>query len=252
MGLVASLLYFGIPAAVLVAFVYIGIPTLENAGLSPFMAYLIALLLPLVAMLIASLVAFRMEGNPPTWSALKERFRLRPLKGRDWLWTIGLGLFGLIATGAFTALATLLIIAGVIPIPASIPAALDPRIQMTSLDTLEQLVGGPIKGNWLFLSVYFVLLFFNIVGEEFWWRGYILPRQELAFGKNTWLIHGVLWCLFHAFKYFHYIGLLPVTLALSYVAQRLKNTTPGIIAHYITNGIAWVGMLVLVLGAGAS
>jgi len=26
-----------------------------------------------------------------------------------------------------------------------------------------------------------IVLFFNIVGEELWWRGYILPRQELTF-----------------------------------------------------------------------
>jgi len=28
--------------------------------------------------------------------------------------------------------------------------------------------------------------------RELWWRGYILPRQELAFGRWTWIIHGLL------------------------------------------------------------
>jgi membrane protease YdiL (CAAX protease family) len=37
------------------------------------------------------------------------------------------------------------------------------------------------------------------VGEELWWRGYVLPRQELAFGRATWVIHGILWSVIHLF-----------------------------------------------------
>jgi membrane protease YdiL (CAAX protease family) len=252
MGLLPSLLYFGIPAAITVAFVYLAIPALEGAGLSPYMAYFVALMFPLIGLFVASLIAFRIEGNPPTWSALKERFRLKPMTGRDWLWTLGLSVFGLLATGAFTYLANLLVSAGVIPLPAAIPAVLDPRLPATDLDAVARLMGGRIVGNWPVVTVYFVVLFFNIFGEEFWWRGVILPRQELAFGSKTWLVHGVLWCLFHAFKYWQYIGLLPVTLAIAFVSQRLKNNTPALIAHYIINGIGWLGVLLLVLGAGPS
>jgi hypothetical protein len=32
----------------------------------------------------------------------------------------------------------------------------------------------------------------NIVGEEFVWRGVVLPRQEVAFGGRAWLVNGVL------------------------------------------------------------
>ncbi|MFP4323970.1 MAG: type II CAAX prenyl endopeptidase Rce1 family protein [Anaerolineales bacterium] len=50
------------------------------------------------------------------------------------------------------------------------------------------------------LGVYAVSLFGNIIGEELWWRGYILPIQERAFGKWAWLINGLLWIVvFHAF-----------------------------------------------------
>jgi membrane protease YdiL (CAAX protease family) len=250
MGPLSSLLYFGIPAAVLYAAVYLLIPALDDAGLSPFMAYLIALLIPLVLMLMAALIAYRLEGNPPTWEALKDRFRLHRMTGRMWLWTIGLSLFGLITMAAFGAISRALIQKGIIPLPTFIPSALDPRIGM-SVGALRAQVDGHLEGNWLVVLVFFVVLFFNIFGEEFWWRGYILPRQELVFGRWTWLVHGVGWCLFHAFKWWDYLTLLPFTLAIAYVSQRLKNNVPAIIAHYVANGVSWLGLLLLVLGVGS-
>ena len=88
------------------------------------------------------------------------------------------------------------------------------------------------------------------MGEEFLWRGYILPRQELTYGKHTWMVHGVLWTLLHAFKWWQMLALLPGALALSFVAQRLQNTWPGIIAHFVTNGIGMTGVLLVILDFG--
>ena len=59
------------------------------------------------------------------------------------------------------------------------------------LNNMDRQVGD-LRGNWLVLFVSFVLLIVNVVGEGFWWRGVILPRQSLAFGRWTWVIHGVL------------------------------------------------------------
>jgi hypothetical protein len=49
-----------------------------------------------------------------------------------------------------------------------------------------------IFGAWL---PFFAL---NILGEEFVWRAYMLPRQEVAFGGKAWLVNAALWLLFHA------------------------------------------------------
>lgn len=242
-----SILLFGIPAAILVAFVYLVIPALDAAGLSPFMAYLVGLLIPLVLMFLAALAAYRLEGSPLTWNDFKARYRLRPMTGRDWLWTLGLAVFSVVAYGILLSIESALITGGLIPLPAGIPAALDPR---TTSDpaSMAALLDGQLQGSWTALIVYFVLLFFNIFGEELWWRGFILPRQELAFGKTTWLIHGSLWALFHIFKWWDVVALLPVTLSLSFVAQRRQNTWPGIICHYVTNGLGFIGFALVVAG----
>ncbi len=88
--------------------------------------------------------------------------------------------------------------------------------------------------------MYIVLLFFNIAGEELWWRGYILPRQELVYGKSTWALHGVLWAWFHIFKWWAAPFMMVTCLIIPFVAQRTRNTWPGMINHLAINGIGLI------------
>jgi hypothetical protein len=46
------------------------------------------------------------------------------------------------------------------------------------------------------------------------------------------------------------LSLLPSTLSLSFVTSRLKNTTPGIIVHFVMNGLGYVMILLGILGVG--
>jgi hypothetical protein len=100
-----------------------------------------------------------------------------------------------------------------------------------------EFLGVPLQGKWWLVIFYLIVLCFNIFGEEFWWRGYLLPRQERTHGKWTWLVHGILWNLFHVFWKWNLIALIPQTLSLAYVAFKRKNTTPGIIVHWFNNGL---------------
>jgi membrane protease YdiL (CAAX protease family) len=244
-----ALLYFGIPALVFVICVYFLIPLFMQQGMTEFMSYSLSLLIPLILMLIASLVALKLEGYPITWHSIKERFRLRKMDRTDWLWTIVSFIVMMIGAGIFGVLGQLLVMKGLIPLPAKIPTALlDPTVDPKNLVNVFYAALGPnVKGNWGIVLITVVLLCFNIFGEEFWWRGVILPRQELVHGKNTWLIHDTLCALFHAFKYWAWIGLLPFTPALSFVAQKRKNTGPGIITHFAVNGLSLLPIIAAVL-----
>jgi membrane protease YdiL (CAAX protease family) len=142
-----------------------------------------------------------------------------------------------------------LIANGLIPLPAALPAFLDPRSTLTLTQAFSQAFGG-LTGNWLAIVTCIVLLFFNIIGEEFWWRGYILPRHELAFGKWTWLIHGVLWAFFHVFKWWDLLAVLAMTLPLTFMVWRLKNNTTGIIVHAVFNGMVLIPIVLGVFGVG--
>jgi len=249
MPLPLALLYFGIPALAFIFCVYVLIPFFINRGMTEFMSYSISLLIPLILMLIASLVVLWMEGYPINRASIQERFRLRKMDRTDWVWTVVSFIVMLIGAGIFGVLGTILVNKGIIPLPAKIPTSLlDPTVDPKNLLTVFTAALGPnVKGNWGLVVVTIILLVFNIFGEEFWWRGVILPRQELVHGKNTWLVHGTLWALFHAFKYWSWIGLLPVTLALSFVAQKRQNTWPGIITHFAVNGLSLVPLIAVIL-----
>jgi hypothetical protein len=114
--------------------------------------------------------------------------------GRAWLWAIGLTVASFILYYLFTPLDHWLIERGIMPMPDSLPDWLDPRVSTGFVERFDQTAGG-LRGNWLALMMMTIHFAFNIVGKEFSWRGYFLPRQELAFGKWTWLVRGILWPL---------------------------------------------------------
>jgi len=100
-------------------------------------------------------------------------------------------------------------------------------------------MGVPLHGAW-WIPVYYavVMLLCNIGGEELWWRSYVLPRQELAFGRAAWVVHGICWSAFHLFMQptlWDTVRMAITGLALSFVAQRTRSTWPGIVGHSFGN-----------------
>ncbi len=83
MGWALSLLYFGLPALAMIIGFYVGMPWLERRGLMPYMAYMVSMGLPLLGLLVAALVAYRLEGHPWTWRALLDRFRYQSMTGAE-------------------------------------------------------------------------------------------------------------------------------------------------------------------------
>lgn len=241
-----SLLFFGIPALVLVFGFHFVMPVLIKHGFAPFYAYFVALGLPLVLMIVATFVAYRQEGNAMSWEALKKRFRLDGLSGKMWLLTVGISIGILILYGICIKLNSLLLIKGIVPMPSHLPAWLDTANGPPSMIAMDQAFGG-LSGNWMAFIAYIVFLIINVIGEELWWRGYILPRQELVLGKWVWVIHGLLWAFFHIFKWWDILALLPLTLIIPFLVWRYKNTSIGIVIHFIINGLGLIPILTGIL-----
>ena len=216
MALIESILLFGIPGAILAASLWWMRPALTQAGVPDFISYTFSLSLVNVGLLVAAIVGYVREGNPLTWSAFSQRMRLTHLTGRIWLWTIvGTLLFGGLA----------LVIE---PMATAFYKSIGYEIPIYSVPEATTVLGGIVS--------HIIVLFFNIVGEELWWRGYILPRQELTHGKVTWLIHGILWACFHMFKWWAVPFMLITCQIIPFVAQKTKNTWTGMINHIIING----------------
>jgi membrane protease YdiL (CAAX protease family) len=228
MGLFPSLFYFGVPALIFSASILGLLPILVRAGYANITIFAISFCGPLLLMLIAAFIAYRVEGNAWTWTAFRDRMRLRPMDRYDWLWAaavVALSLGGMVAIQPVAELFSSI----------TFYAAPEEYKQFAS----EGFGDTNLKGRWdVFLWMFVALTVLNIGGEELWWRGVILPRQELAFGKWAWLVHGLLWNLFHAFYHTSLasvIAYLPITLPLSLVVQLRRNTWIGIISHWFIN-----------------
>src|SRR5262245_8809310 len=239
LGLAGSVLLFGIPAAAFSWSVLSLLPSLTRQGYSNYTIFVITFLGPLAVLFLTALVAYRIEGRPWTWANFAGRMRLHRMNRTQWLWTLGLVVGSFALQVAIAPLARSLNGISLIGWPAEFGQF------MASME--KGSVGLDLHGRWDVLAVVSIgLALFNVGGEELWWRGIILPRQEPAFGKWTWILHGVLWDLFHVFYYTDLgklVANLAITLPVAFVSQRTRSTWPAIVLHYIIN----VGFPLIVL-----
>jgi membrane protease YdiL (CAAX protease family) len=186
-----SLLLFGIPAAVMIVGLTVGIPLLEGLGLDPIVSFLTAFTVPMALMFTAALVGYhKVEGRPLSRAAFAARMRFPRLRLKDLLWGILVFVVGVAGAALLSQAARGLIDGGWISLPDNLPLLLDPRSTISGA-ALDEAAGGTLRGRWDIVILYLVFLFFNIAGEELWWRGTILPRQEVRHGRATWLVHGL-------------------------------------------------------------
>jgi membrane protease YdiL (CAAX protease family) len=214
-----SVLLFMIPALFGVGAHYVLAPYLVQTGVSQENAYNSALLLVFVGLLLAVLWALRREGWPLKWASMKERLRLEPMTGKAWRWTLLFLLLYLLLSYGLGNLAGMVY----------------GYFQFWPPDADVPLTNIPFA---------VILLVLNVVSEELWWRGYILPRQELQHGEYAWVVNGILWPFFHLFKWWAIPFLLLKQWMIPFIAQRLKNTTPALIIHFVSNGM---GILITLL-----
>ncbi len=244
-----TLLFAVVPAVVVYSAHWFVAPALSARLHQPYLVtYLICWGTTEVGFFAAALIAYRAEGNPARWSAFVERYRLRRPGGGDLLWALGtLAAMGLSAAAlGFSArwLGSL---------PAFAPHPVFPR-ELTP-EALSGLVPGAfmgmgLKGAWWVLGVYALGWAFNILGEELWYRGFLLPRQEQSHARLAWLVNGLCFWVLHVVWKWNLIALLPGSLVLSYVAQRRRTTWVGLLAHGVLNVTPLVAIAAGVLGAG--
>lgn len=248
LGILPSLGYFFLPAGVCFFFVYALMPWVHQQGWGELATVLFGLTLPLLGLLAASLTAFVLEGSPRSRAAFVQRFRLERPRPSTLLWSLAV-LAGMVL--GFVLLGWTVPWLLQFPLfapPEFLPPIVDPRHAGGPFTPDGRFLGVALPGQWWIVAVYAGILAVNILGEEFWWRGYILPRQERAFGRWTWLVHGLLWTGFHVFWKWNLLVLLPGCLVLAFVAQKTRSTWPGILAHTAINGLGLVPVVLGVLG----
>jgi membrane protease YdiL (CAAX protease family) len=193
-----------------------------------------------------SLVAYRLEGNSLSLAHFTKRYRLGKIQGKDWWWFAALlGTFVIALSGLGVFGEKLSSLPG-LSMPAVFPPELNPSAPSGLIP--GEFMGVSLKGQWWIAGVYFLGWALNIFGEEFWFRGYMLPRQEVAYGKWAWVSHGLIWALNHIWQVWTLVILLPYAFLWSFIIQRGQKTWIPIIVHGLGNLIPLVLIIVGVVG----
>ncbi|WP_026308554.1 CPBP family intramembrane glutamic endopeptidase [Spirosoma spitsbergense] len=232
-----ALLYFGLSALGFRICVYELMPYLIKIGVGSFAAFIGSYSLALVGLMLAAVAALYRDGFPLNQTTFQHRLRFKSMAFRAWCWTIGLFLVGFLLTGLLIPSAQAIARLPTFQPPPFLPDILNPLTPKTN--TLTHFMGVSLAGQWWVLIIYGVfLLVFNLLGEEIWFRGYLLPRQQIQHGRWTWLIHGFLWTLFHLPIYPWYLFyLLPTALTVSYAAQKTGSSWASYLVHGLGNGL---------------
>jgi membrane protease YdiL (CAAX protease family) len=117
-----------------------------------------------------------------------------------------------------------------------------------------EILGSPeilakLVGDWFFFGLFLVMAVFNIAGEEFLFRGVLLPKMGGVFGKWDWVANGVLMGAYHWHQPFMILGgMVFSAFCFSFPARRFRSTWMSIIIHSMQFLLSLPMILAIVLG----
>jgi membrane protease YdiL (CAAX protease family) len=205
----------------------------------------------LIWLFILSMIIVRREEGNLRWATVKRRLRLNtprdPKTGetrrRLWLWVIpfliGIAVWELALVSYVDDLWV-----SIFPFFAE-PPGYSMAAVFESQEILDRLVGA-----WWFLALFVVQAIFNtILGEEFLFRGVLLPKMEGVFGSWSWVANGVLHGFYHVHQPWGIMGsVVSCVFLYGFPSWRFRSTWMGIIVHSAQSVFLTFLILGVVLG----
>jgi len=226
-------------------------PDFNSDPLGAGVTRLVLLTIGLVWLFVLSMIIVRKEEGNLRWATVKRRLWLNtprdPKTGeprrRLWLWVILFVIAIVVWEIALKSYVSELWVS-LFPFLAEPPGYSFGAI-FESQEILQRLVGA-----WWFFGLFVVFAVFNsILGEEFLFRGVLLPKMEGVFGRWSWVASGVL----HAFWHVHQPWVILETVIsaaflYTFPSWRFRSTWMAVIVHSIQNVFFLFLILGLVLG----
>jgi membrane protease YdiL (CAAX protease family) len=107
------------------------------------------------------------------------------------------------------------------------PAGYGPGAIFQSRESLARL-----EGAWWFFALIVANAVFNtILGEEFLFRGVLLPKMEGVFGRWSWVANGVLFGLYHVHQPWGMLTSVLTGLLYAFSAYRFRSTWLSVVLH---------------------
>ncbi len=165
-------------------------------GLPPLIVYWMAIVVGLIWQFILSILILKKDGQDLKWTTFRNRMKyqtpINPKTGKSNKWLF-LWVLPFILLSA-------LLQTGVVNIP-NIDGLMTPLIKDLPQYDLSGLATPAYKGAWWILGLYLITMLFNyFLGEEFLYRGILLPKMNVVFGKWDWFANGILFGFYHLHK----------------------------------------------------
>ncbi|HEX5504757.1 MAG TPA: CPBP family intramembrane glutamic endopeptidase [Thermomicrobiales bacterium] len=208
-------------------------PAFETDPLGAGVTRLVLLALGLVWLFILSLIVVRREEGDLRWATVKRRLRLNAPRDvttgaprpRLWLWVAPF-------------LAAIVVVELVLNSPLEhawvsvFPFLAEPPGYSFAAIFQSPAILARLAGAWWFLALFIVQAAFNtILGEEFLFRGVLLPRMAGVFGRWSWAANGALFGLYHLHQPWGIPNSVLTGLLYTFPAHRYRSTWMSIILH---------------------
>jgi membrane protease YdiL (CAAX protease family) len=226
-------------------------PNFDSDPLGSGVTRVVLLTLGLIWLFVLSMIIVRREEGNLRWATVKRRLRLNgprdPKTGehrrRLWLWVLP-ALIGIVVMEVVLASTIDDLWVSIFPFLAE-PPGFNFGAIFESQEILERLVGA-----WWFFILFVVFAIFNtILGEEFLFRGVLLPKMEGVFGRWSWVANGVLFGCYHLHQPWGILAtIIGGTLFFSLPAWRFRSTWMSIIVHSVQSVFFSFLILGIVLG----
>jgi uncharacterized protein len=208
-------------------------PDFESDPFGSGVTRVVLLTLGLVWLFVLSMIIVRREEGDLRWATVKRRLRLNaprePATGqpraRLWLWVVPF-------------LVAVAVVELVLNTPLEnawvsvFPFLAEPEGYSFGAFFESQEILARLEGAWWFFALFVISAVFNtILGEEFLFRGVLLPRMEGVFGRWSWVANGVLFGLYHVHQPWGIPNSVITGLLYTYPAYRYRSTWMAIILH---------------------
>ena len=209
-------------------------PDMESDPIGAGVTRLGVLTMGLIWLFILSMIIVYREESDLRWTTIRRRLRLNtprdPKTGqprrRLWLWVVP-ALIGIALIDVVLASRIDNFWISIFPFFSEPPSYSFGAI-FESQEILEQLVGA-----WWFLALFLVSAIFNtILGEEFLFRGVLLPKMEGVFGRWSWVANGILFGVYHVHQPWGILSaIIGSVLFFTFPAWRFRTTWMSIVVH---------------------
>lgn len=212
---------------------------IPKIDLHPGIVYWMAIIVGMLWQFVLSLIILKRDGHEIKWSTIQTRMKYQkpknPKTGKSNYWLLLWVIPFIILSGSLQ----------MINIP-NITTMISPFINNLPQYDMSALATPEFKGAWWLLGLLFISSVLNyLLGEEFLYRGILLPKMNGVFGRWDWFANGVLFGFYHLHKPQNLITSALVTgFLFAFPSKRFQSNWMAVIIH----GAEGLFIFVLVLG----